>query len=107
MTVSSVIVANANYLMQQVTNLYVGNLSPEVTEERLIRVFCPYGEIESVKIMWPRSEEERKRKRNCGFVKFYKYESAFLAKEELSEKLLSGMSMRLSWGKGLASTIRN
>jgi U2-associated protein SR140 len=33
-------------------------------------LFGRYGEINSVKIMWPRSEEERARKRNCGFVSF-------------------------------------
>lgn len=33
-------------------------------------LFGKYGEINSVKIMWPRSEEEKARKRNCGFVSF-------------------------------------
>ena len=33
-------------------------------------MFGRYGEINSVKIMWPRSEEEKARKRNCGFVSF-------------------------------------
>jgi U2-associated protein SR140 len=89
-----------------VTNLYVGNLSPDVTEEMLTRVFSSYGEIESVKVMWPRTEEERKRRRNCGFVKFYKYEAAYLAKEALIEKPLLGMSMKINWGKGIASVLR-
>lgn len=71
--------------MQQVTSLYVGNLAADVNEETLARVFCKFGEIESVKLMLPRNEEDRKRKRNCGFIKFYKYESAFLAKEALNE----------------------
>lgn len=57
--------------------------------------------------MWPRTDEERKRKRNCGFVKFYKYESAFLAKEALQEKLLIGQGMRINWGKGIAQQLRN
>jgi U2-associated protein SR140 len=77
-----------------------------VTEEKLSRVFSRFGEIESVKVMWPRSEEERRRKRNCGFVKYYKYEAAFLAKEALSEKVLKGNSMKISWGKGIASVLR-
>lgn len=57
--------------------------------------------------MLPRNEDDRKRKRNCGFIKFYKYESAFLAKEALNEQLLDGMSMRINWGKGINSIIRN
>lgn len=40
------------------------------TEEHLLDLFGRYGEINSVKIMWPRSEEEKARKRNCGFVSF-------------------------------------
>ena len=38
------------------TNLYCGNLSPEMSEERLVREFGKFGDIASVKIMWPRSE---------------------------------------------------
>lgn len=39
-------------------------------EEDLLDLFGKYGDINSVKIMWPRSEEEKARKRNCGFVSF-------------------------------------
>lgn len=77
-------------------------MSPDVTEDLLTRVFSKYGEIESVKVMWPRTEEERKRKRNCGFVKFHKYDWAFLAKEELNEKPVLGMQMKINWGKGIS-----
>ncbi|PHJ16408.1 rrm domain-containing, partial [Cystoisospora suis] len=52
------------------TNLYLGNLSPEITEEFLCQQFGKYGNITSVKIMYPRTEEEKKRNRNCGFVSF-------------------------------------
>lgn len=54
------------------TNLYIGNISPTVTEERLYELFRRYGEINSIKIMWPRTEEERVRRRNCGFISFMK-----------------------------------
>ncbi|KAK1372469.1 hypothetical protein POM88_028662 [Heracleum sosnowskyi] len=45
----------------QTTNLYVGNLvpQPEVNENFLLRTFGRFGPIASVKIMWPRTEEER------------------------------------------------
>uniref|UniRef100_K3X1G9 Uncharacterized protein n=1 Tax=Globisporangium ultimum (strain ATCC 200006 / CBS 805.95 / DAOM BR144) TaxID=431595 RepID=K3X1G9_GLOUD len=52
----------------ETTNLYVGNLAPTITEEALEAQFGRFGEIYSVKIMWPRTEEERARKRNCGFL---------------------------------------
>lgn len=48
----------------------MGNLAPSVTEELLNEIFGKFGPINSVKVMWPRSEEERLRKRNCGFVSF-------------------------------------
>ena len=67
--------------MNIVNSLYIGNLAHEVTEDLLARIYSKYGEIESIKLMLPRNEDERKRKRNCAFIKYYKYESAYLAKE--------------------------
>ena len=76
---------NSTSLMNIVNSLYIGNLAHEVTEDLLARIYSKYGEIESIKLMLPRNDDERKRKRNCAFIKYYKYESAYLAKEELSE----------------------
>lgn len=39
-------------------------------------MFGRYGEITSVKIMWPRTEDERGRGRNTGFVSFHKRRDA-------------------------------
>lgn len=52
------------------TNLYVGNLAPDVDEEILKREFGRFGAVASVKIMWPRDDDQRRRGRNCGFVAF-------------------------------------
>lgn len=41
-----------------------------MTEQQLCEVFGKYGPLASVKIMWPRTDEERNRGRNCGFVAF-------------------------------------
>ena len=87
---SPIVADNATALMALVNNLYVGNLAAEVSEEMLAKIYSKYGEVESIKLMQPRTEEERKRKRNCAFIKFYKYEAAYLAKEELAEKFLFG-----------------
>lgn len=35
-----------------------------------MEVFGKYGPLASIKIMWPRSDEEKSRGRNCGFVAF-------------------------------------
>ena len=81
---------NANLLMKEVNALYIGNLSDDVDEEMLTRVFAVYGQIEYVKFMWPRSDEERRRKKCCAHIKFYLYANAYLAKKELAEKWLCG-----------------
>jgi U2-associated protein SR140 len=52
------------------TNLYLGNLHPKASEQQLVEVFGKYGPLASVKIMWPRTDEERNRGKNCGFVAF-------------------------------------
>ncbi|XP_023522039.1 protein RRC1-like [Cucurbita pepo subsp. pepo] len=67
----------------QTTNLYVGNLSPQVDENFLLRTFGRFGPIASVKIMWPRTEEERRRQRNCGFVAFMNRADGQAAKDEM------------------------
>ncbi|CAI5742006.1 unnamed protein product [Hyaloperonospora brassicae] len=86
----------------ETTNLYVGNLAPSVTEEVLEAEFGRYGDVYSVKIMWPRSEEERARKRNCGFVSFYERRDADDARVNLDNKELEGQPMIVGWGKAVA-----
>lgn len=46
------------------------NLVLQTTEQRLMELFGRFGPLASVKIMWPRTEDERSRGRNCGFVAF-------------------------------------
>lgn len=52
------------------TNLYVGNLAPNMNEHELCKLFGRYGPLASVKIMWPRTQDEKTRGRLCGFVAF-------------------------------------
>lgn len=42
----------------------------QITEQQLMEIFGKYGPLASIKIMWPRSDEEKARQRNCGFVAF-------------------------------------
>ena len=41
-----------------------------MSEKQLCELFGKYGPLASVKIMWPRTDEERQRGKNCGFVAF-------------------------------------
>ena len=52
------------------TNIFISNLSPKTNEQELMERFGYYGLLASVKIMWPRTENEKERNANCGFVAF-------------------------------------
>ncbi|XWS17875.1 hypothetical protein CRYUN_Cryun33cG0106100 [Craigia yunnanensis] len=86
----------------QTTNLYVGNLSPKVDENFLLRTFGRFGPIASVKIMWPRTEEERRRQRNCGFVAFMNRADGQAAKDEMQGVVIYEYELKIGWGKSVA-----
>ncbi|XP_046851921.1 U2 snRNP-associated SURP motif-containing protein-like [Xenia sp. Carnegie-2017] len=83
------------------TNLYIGNISPEMNEEQLMKLFGQFGPLASVKIMWPRTEEEKSRNRNCGFVAFMKRKDGDKAISALKGKDIKGYEMKLGWGKAV------
>uniref|UniRef100_H3AIU2 Zgc:163098 n=1 Tax=Latimeria chalumnae TaxID=7897 RepID=H3AIU2_LATCH len=83
------------------TNLYIGNINPQMDEEMLCKEFGRYGPLASVKIMWPRTDEERARVKNCGFVAFMNRRDADRALRSLSGKVIMGYEMKLGWGKAV------
>eukprot|EP00051_Salpingoeca_urceolata_P029008 m.488678 g.488678 ORF g.488678 m.488678 type:complete len:591 (+) comp26016_c0_seq1:149-1921(+) len=83
------------------TNLFVGNLSPNMTEAVLAQTFGAYGPLASVKIMWPRTMEEKSRGRMTGFVAFMDKDDASEALEELQDAEMMGHVMRLGWSKAV------
>ncbi|XP_055702825.1 U2 snRNP-associated SURP motif-containing protein [Phlebotomus papatasi] len=83
------------------TNLYLGNLSPKITEQQLMELFGKYGPLASIKIMWPRSEEEKSRGRNCGFVAYMSRRDAERALKCLNGCDVMGYEMKLGWGKSV------
>ncbi|KAL7052805.1 hypothetical protein ACKWTF_005021 [Chironomus riparius] len=83
------------------TNLYLGNLNPKITEQQLMEIFGKYGPLASVKIMWPRSDEEKARGRNCGFVAYMARKDAERALRRLAGKDIMGYEMKLGWGKAV------
>ncbi|KAI3990610.1 hypothetical protein MKX01_022910, partial [Papaver californicum] len=86
----------------QTTNLYVGNLSPQVDENFLLRTFGRFGPIASVKIMWPRTDDERKRQRNCGFVAFMNRVDGQAAKDEMQGVVVYEYELKIGWGKSVS-----
>ncbi|OVA06561.1 SWAP/Surp [Macleaya cordata] len=86
----------------QTTNLYVGNLSPQVDENFLLRTFGRFGPIASVKIMWPRTDDERRRQRNCGFVAFMNRADGQAAKDEMQGVVVYEYELKIGWGKSVS-----
>uniref|UniRef100_A0A674BF66 Zgc:163098 n=1 Tax=Salmo trutta TaxID=8032 RepID=A0A674BF66_SALTR len=83
------------------TNLYIGCINPKMNEEMLCKEFGKYGPLASVKIMWPRSDEERTRVTNRGFVAFMTRKDAERALAALDGKTVMGFEMKLGWGKAV------
>ncbi|KOB58665.1 hypothetical protein PFHG_00413 [Plasmodium falciparum HB3] len=86
---------------EKIANLYLGNLSPEVTEEYLCQKFGKFGKVNSVKIMYPRKDEDKKKARISGFVCFENIEDAENAKDALDGVEMCGNIIRIGWSKAI------
>ncbi|MGH0148866.1 UNVERIFIED_CONTAM: hypothetical protein FKN15_013609 [Acipenser sinensis] len=67
-----------------------------MNEEMLCKEFGKFGPLASVKIMWPRTDEERTRVKNRGFVAFMTRKDAERALQALDGKWLSVYQQTLS-----------
>jgi len=74
-------------------NIYIGNLSPNVTEEDLQQTFESYGSVESVKIIKDRYSGES---RGFGFVEMSAKSEAQSAIEGLNGKELKGRTLKVN-----------
>eukprot|EP00040_Diaphanoeca_grandis_P027041 m.152898 g.152898 ORF g.152898 m.152898 type:complete len:697 (-) comp30817_c2_seq7:42-2132(-) len=83
------------------TNLYVGNLSPQMNEAELCRIFGRFGPLASVKIMWPRTAEEHSRGRMCGFVAFMSRKDGDQCLTAVNGMEIMGHDIKLGWGKAV------
>ncbi|KIZ04835.1 Polyadenylate-binding protein 2, partial [Monoraphidium neglectum] len=67
-------------------NLYIKNLSDEVTDDQLREEFAPYGTITSHKVM----VDDKGKSRGFGFVCYTSHEEATRAVTEMNGKMLKG-----------------
>lgn len=74
-------------------NIYVGNLSHEVTEDSLRGAFEPFGQVESVNIIKDRFSGES---RGFGFVEMPSKQEAEKAIEEMNGKDLMGRAVNVN-----------
>lgn len=63
------------------TNLYIGNLCYQVTEDDLQELFGEFGEIESIKVI---RDRETERSKGFGFIEMKNEEDAEASIEELN-----------------------
>jgi len=74
-------------------NIYVGNLSYEMSEDELRDAFSAYGEVSSVKILMDR---ETGRSRGFGFVEMPSQSEGEAAVAQLNGKDVSGRALRVN-----------
>ncbi|MCJ7774921.1 MAG: RNA-binding protein [Desulfobulbaceae bacterium] len=74
-------------------NIYVGNLSYEVTEEDLPKAFEGFGQIESVKII---KDNSSGRSKGFGFVEMSNNADAQSAIDALNDKELKGRALKVN-----------
>ncbi|KAE8220625.1 hypothetical protein CF319_g5881 [Tilletia indica] len=95
------------------TNICVLNLPANITEEIMGKFFCQWGDVGTVKVMWPRGDELGaggagagitmvRRMQSAGltgFVSFMRRDDAERAIRESDGTSWAGSMIRTSWGK--------
>ncbi|KAI3985537.1 hypothetical protein MKX01_033851 [Papaver californicum] len=70
--------------------LYIGNLDQRIAEAVLIKMFSPYGKIESEDFLWHTRGPKRGEPRGFAFIQFSTKEEAQLAKQKMNGRLACG-----------------
>ncbi|XP_024023157.1 oligouridylate-binding protein 1 isoform X2 [Morus notabilis] len=82
-------------------NVFVGDLSPEVTDATLFACFSVYTSCSDAKVMW---DQKTGRSRGFGFVSFRNQQDAQSAINDLNGKWLGSRQIRCNWAtKGVSS----
>jgi RNA recognition motif-containing protein len=74
-------------------NIYVGNLSYEVTEEDLKEAFGVFGEVETVRVL---KDNYSGRSKGFGFVEMSNNADAQSAINDLNDKELKGRTLKVN-----------
>jgi len=82
-------------------NIFVGDLSSDVTNELLKNAFDPFGTVTDARVMWDHSTG---RSRGYGFVAFQEKAEADRAIVEMDGKWLGSRTIRCNWANQKASS---
>jgi RNA recognition motif-containing protein len=74
-------------------NIYVGNLNYNLSEDELEKVFTPYGEVTSVKIIRDKYTDQSK---GFGFIEMANDADAQKAIDDLDGKEVKGRELRVN-----------
>ncbi|BBM98017.1 nucleolysin TIA-1/TIAR [Marchantia polymorpha subsp. ruderalis] len=75
-------------------NIFVGDLSPEVTDATLFAAFSVYSSCSDARVMW---DQRSGRSRGFGFVSFRSQQEAESAISEMTGKWLGSRPIRCNW----------
>ncbi len=75
------------------TNIYVGNISYQMTEEKLRELFGQYGEVETANII---TDRDSGRSKGFAFVEMTDSNSAEAAIQELDGQEIDGRNVRVN-----------
>ncbi|KAK6128073.1 hypothetical protein DH2020_013184 [Rehmannia glutinosa] len=82
-------------------NIFVGDLSPEVTDAMLFACFSVYPSCSDARVMW---DQKTGRSRGFGFVSFRNQQDAQSAINDLTGKWLGSRQIRCNWATKGAGT---
>ncbi|KPV71807.1 uncharacterized protein RHOBADRAFT_56422 [Rhodotorula graminis WP1] len=87
------------------TNLHVGGLPTNVTEQSFGKLFAQFGPVGSVKIMWPRLDSGHLAamggRKLGGFVAFLRRPDAERAAKEMDGAEWGDNTLKIGWGKAV------
>ncbi|WP_024955032.1 RNA recognition motif domain-containing protein [Sulfurospirillum arcachonense] len=74
-------------------NIYVGNVSYQTDDSRLVELFSEFGEVASARVI---NDRETGRSKGFGFVEMANDTEAAAAIEALNEKEIDGRTLRVN-----------
>ena len=83
------------------TNICILSLPPDVDERSMAEFFRAWGDVATVKIMWPRGEQRDRVGGLTGFVAYMTRTDAEYAFKQADGALWGGVRVKLSWGKAM------
>lgn len=87
------VMAQTQGIRKSIMNLYVGNLSYQMTQDDLKAAFEAYGEVKAVRII---KDKETQRSKGFGFVEMATADAGRKAIEGLNNKDIKGRPIRVS-----------